>query len=165
MNKKINLLRAILIILLVIMFGTIFNFSDQDGEKSGSLSREVTENVTKNVKSIQKLEKSQKEKVLDKIEHFIRKLAHFSLYMVVGILTMSLVSTYDLKQIKRIGISLSVGVLYAATDELHQAFIPARTAAVGDVCIDSCGAVVGILFVMIVLKIAQKIKSRKMQKV
>ena len=44
MNKKINILRAILIILLLIMFGTIFNFSNQNGDKSGSLSREVTEN-------------------------------------------------------------------------------------------------------------------------
>lgn len=46
MNKKINILRAILIILLLIMFGTIFNFSNQNGDKSGSLSREVTEKVT-----------------------------------------------------------------------------------------------------------------------
>ena len=161
MNKKINIVRVILIILLVIMFGVIFNFSSQDGEKSGNLSREFTENVTKNVKSIQKLEKSEKEKILDEIEHFIRKLAHFSLYMVVGILTMSLASTYDWKPMKRIGISLMVGVLYAASDEIHQVFIPERAAAVGDVGIDACGVFVGILMVVVVLKIVRSIKNDK----
>ena len=60
MNKKINILRAILIILLLMMFETIFNFSNQNGEKSGSISREITEKVTKNIKAIQKLEKSEK---------------------------------------------------------------------------------------------------------
>lgn len=156
MTKKINLIRTILILLLIFLFVIIFHFSNQNGEKSGSLSRKVTENVTKNVKSIQKMEKSEKEKILDKIEHFIRKLAHFSLYMLVGILTMSLMSTYDLKQKNRIGISLLIGVLYATTDEIHQAFIPERTAAIGDIGIDSCGVIVGIWLIAILLNLMQE---------
>ena len=153
MNGKINILRAILIILLLIMFGTIFNFSNQNGEKSGSLSREVTEEVTKNINSIQKLEKSEKEKVLGKIEHYIRKLAHFSLYLIVGILTMSLMCTFDLKNVKRIFISLAIGVFYAMSDEFHQAFIPDRTASIFDVFIDSCGVFCGIILVYFCLKL------------
>ena len=102
MKAKINLLRAILIILLIALFSTIFNFSGQDGEKSGSLSREITESVTKDIKKIQQLETNKKEEVLDAVEHFIRKLAHFSLYTLVGILAMSLMSTYHLKKIKKI---------------------------------------------------------------
>ena len=157
MNIKINIVRAMLIILLISVFYTIFGFSNQDGEKSGGVSREITENVTKNVKSIQKLEKSEKEKVLDKIEHIIRKLAHFSLYTLVGILTMSLMSTYNLQQIKRVEISWIIGLIYAISDEIHQAFIPDRTAAVGDVLIDSCGVLFGILIVMVIFKIYIKL--------
>lgn len=161
MDAKINILRGILVILLMIMFSTIFNFSAQDGEESGSLSREITENVTKNVKSIQRMEKSKKEKTLDKIEHFIRKLAHFSLYTVVGILTMSLMSTYKLTQMKRLGISLGVGVIYAISDELHQMFIPDRSSSIIDVFIDSCGVFVGILVVVLGLKVIKRVVSRK----
>ena len=150
MNKKINILRAILIILLLIMFGTIFNFSNQNGDKSGSLSREVTEKVTQNINSIQKLEKSEKEKVLNKIEHHIRKLAHFSLYFTVGILAMSLMSTFDLKNIKRAEISLGISALYAVTDEFHQLFVPGRSGQVKDVLLDSCGAAVGLLILLLV---------------
>ena len=160
MNKKINILRAILIILLLIMFGTIFNFSNQNGDKSGSLSREVTEKVTQNINSIQKLEKSEKEKVLNKIEHHIRKLAHFSLYFTVGILTMSLMSTYDLKNIKRAGISLGISALYAVTDEFHQLFIQDRTSSVFDVLIDSSGAVTGIILTFLVIRLAKKILKK-----
>lgn len=161
MDAKINILRGILVILLMIMFSTIFNFSAQDGEESGSLSREITENVTKNVKSIQRMEKSKKEKTLDKIEHFIRKLAHFSLYTVVGILMMSLMSTYNLIQMKRLEISLGVGVIYAISDEFHQMFIPDRSSSIIDVFIDSCGVFVGILVVVLGLKVIKRVVSRK----
>lgn len=164
MRRKINILRAVLIVLLLIMFGTIFNFSNQDGEKSGSLSRKVTEDVTKNVKSIQKLEKSEKEKVLSKIEHYIRKMAHFSLYTAVGILTMSLMSTYDLKLKKRILISLAIGAFYAVSDEFHQIFIPKRTASIFDVGIDSCGVLTGIFIVILLLKIVRYINTRMCRK-
>ena len=90
---KINILRAILIFLLIILFIRIFNFSSQDGETSGNLSREVTETITKNIKAIQRLDKSKKEIVLDKIEHIVRKTAHFTLYTMVGILMMSLMTS------------------------------------------------------------------------
>ena len=159
MNGKINILRAMLIVLLLMMFGTIFNFSNQNGEKSGSLSREVTEIVTKNINFVQKLEKSEREKVLGKIEHYIRKLAHFSLYLVVGILTMSLMCTFGLKNVKRIFISLEIGTIYASTDEFHQLFIPDRTASIFDVLIDSCGVFVGIVVILGVVKIFNVIRN------
>lgn len=34
MDKKINILRVVLIMLLLFVFGIIFNFSNQNGEKS-----------------------------------------------------------------------------------------------------------------------------------
>jgi VanZ family protein len=37
------------------------------------------------------------------------------------------------------GVALSIVVLYAATDEFHQAFVPTRTAQVSDVFVDACG--------------------------
>ena len=156
---KIKILRAILIILLLGIFYIIFGFSGQEGEKSGSISRQITEAVTKNIKQIQTLEETQKEITLKKIEHIIRKLAHFSLYTVVGILMMSLMSTYNIEQIKRYGVSLGVGMIYAISDEIHQSFIPDRTPAVGDVFIDTCGVIFGIILVRVVMLIILKVKN------
>lgn len=38
---------------------------------------------------------------------------------------------------------LLVGILFAASDELHQAFVPRRTPSVGDFVADALGLVVG----------------------
>ena len=40
---------------------------------------------------------------------------------------------------------------YAATDEIHQLFVPERACAFADVCIDSCGAALGALIVGMVV--------------
>ena len=152
-DMKINILRATLIVLLITQMWVIFGFSGQNGDESGSISRKITEAVTKNISSVQNLEKEEKEKVLKKIEHIIRKLAHFSLYAVIGFLLMSLMSTYKLKQKNRILVSCSIGLLYAISDEIHQAFIPGRGPQIADVGIDFSGVVVGILISTLIIKI------------
>lgn len=154
---KVNIIRAILILLLLGTFFTIFGFSNQNGEKSGRLSQKVTEVITKNIKSVQNLDKEQRENVLHRMEKIIRKIAHFSIYTVVGLLLMGLMSTYQLKENNRISISLIIGVIYASTDEIHQAFIPARTAQMTDVIIDSMGVLLGILCAWLITKLLRKI--------
>ena len=158
---KINILRAVLIVMLLGTFYIIFGFSNQDAEQSSSVSRQVTETVTKDVKKIQKLEPTEKEKVLSQIEHIIRKIAHFSLYTVVGILIMSLMSTYNIKQKTRYKASLSTGIIYAISDEIHQSFTPGRSPMVGDVFIDTCGVIFGIIIVKTCMGIITKVQNKK----
>lgn len=159
MNIKINILRAVLIILLLANLWIIFGFSNQNGEESGTISRKITEAITKNIKSIQNLEITQKEKVLSKIEHIVRKLAHFSLYTSVGFLTMSLMLTYRFINKQRIILSLCIGITYAITDEIHQMYVPNRGPSLGDVLIDTTGVIFGITIVIIGIKVLKKIKS------
>ena len=156
--SKINIIRAILIILLLATFVRIFCFSNQNGTKSSGVSRKVTEIVTSNIKKVQNMSKNERELFLEHTEKIIRKLAHFSIYTVVGLLMMSLMNTYKLKQSKRIWISLIVGVLYASSDEIHQYFVPGRACQFRDVMIDSCGALFGIAVIIILKKIVNKIK-------
>lgn len=153
---KINILRITLIMLLLLQMWIIFGFSNQNGDESGSISRKITEIITKNIKSIQGLEKDEKEKTLKRIEHIVRKIAHFSLYTVVGILLMSLMSTYKIKQVNRICISGVIGLLYAISDEIHQAFIPGRGPKIGDVGIDFSGVITGILIAILIVNIINK---------
>ncbi len=148
---KINVLRAILIFLLITQMWIIFGFSNQDGETSGSISRKITEIITKNISAIQNLPKDEKQIVLKRIEHIVRKLAHFSIYAVIGFLLMSLMSTYKIKQKNRICISAIIGLLYAISDEIHQAFIPGRGPLVSDVFIDSSGVIMGIFIAYIII--------------
>lgn len=157
---KINIIRIVLFILILTTFITIFRFSSQDGQTSSSLSKEVTENVTKRINKIQNLEETERKNVLSRIEKIIRKIAHFSLYAIVGILLMSLACTYEFTEFKRGGISFLIGLMYACLDELHQFFISERSAQITDVMIDSMGVLFGILLVMLIYKIYTSRKEK-----
>lgn len=71
----------------------------------------------------------------------IRKAAHISEYFILYILLYNVLKNYMYS--KKIIIYSIIGVvLYAASDELHQYFIPGRSAEIKDVFIDSCGGIV-----------------------
>lgn len=160
MKNKINILRIILIILLIGTFGLIFGFSNQNSKESSGISKKVTEVITKPIKSIQEKPEQEREIILERIESVVRKLAHFSIYTVVGLLLMALCTTYKLKEMNRISISLIIGVIYASLDEIHQCFTPGRGPQVTDVIIDTMGVLLGILLVMLVIKLYTKISIK-----
>lgn len=151
--------------LLAITFIVIFNFSNEDSIKSGNTSKKITNEITKNIDSIQKLDKVEKTKELDRIESIIRKIAHFSLYTLVGILLMAICSTYNLNEIIRIIISLLSGIVYAISDEIHQMFIAGRTAKPTDVFIDTLGVILGIVITMLILKITSNRNKKEKSKI
>jgi len=149
---KINIIRIILIISLIGVFSVIFGFSSQDAEKSGGISEKIIQILTKNIKTIQEMPELEKEEILSRIESIIRKIAHFSIYTVVGLLLMALASTYNIDEMSRISISLITGLLYASSDEIHQCFTPGRGPMITDVIIDTMGILFGILLVMVCMK-------------
>lgn len=150
---KKNVIRLILIILLVGTFYIIFGFSSQDGEKSGGLSRKVTQIIVENIFHLSDDINMQ---YMEQMETIIRKLAHFSIYTIVGLLLMGLVSTYKIDEMKRIYISMIVGIVYATSDEIHQAFIPDRAAKLTDVMIDTFGVALGVTIILLVVKLVKK---------
>lgn len=157
--NKINILRIILIILLLCTFFIIFGFSSQNGEQSGGISRKVTEIILKASSNYNKLEEEEKEIILHRTESIIRKVAHFSIYTVVGFLLMGLLSTYKIKDKWRLIMTISIGILYAISDEFHQSFSPGRSPKVTDVYIDTLGVIVGALLVILIRMIYKKIKK------
>ena len=158
---KINILRCILVLFLFCTFGMIFNFSNQDSEKSGSASQKVTEAITKDIKSIQKLNKDEKAKVIDQIENIIRKIAHFSLYALVGFLLMSLLITYNINEKNKIISTVTIGAIYAISDEFHQSFVSGRSGQVSDVFLDTLGVSVGSIFILLIIKLVNKFRKNK----
>ena len=60
------------------------------------------------------------------------------------------------------GISaVAVAVLYAATDEIHQLFVPGRAGRFSDVCIDTLGAVIWLLLFTALRKLWEMIAKRR----
>ena len=149
-KKNLIFKRVLFLIMLAIAFYVIFNFSAQDGEVSGSLSGKVTEFIVELVSKIKTMDINQKLHWINKLEPIVRKLAHFGVYTVVGFSIMGFMCTFDIKNIIKFITSLSIGIVYAVSDEIHQYFIPGRNANVLDVCIDSLGVLTGI-FILITL--------------
>ena len=159
--NKVKLKRYILIILIIINCVIIFNFSSEKAEQSNESSGRVVNVVVELVAKTRNLSNEKKELLKEQIVKPIRKTAHFSVYASLGALVYLYVFTFSGKNKKKIWISLGLAFLYACSDEIHQYFVPGRSCEFGDVCIDLCGAMCGILIVYVVYLINRKVKNRE----
>lgn len=67
----------------------------------------------------------------------LRKLAHAAEYAVLGALLA--------RATGRAGIAFAVGILYAASDEVHQSFVAGRMGSPLDVALDAVGVASGVI--------------------
>lgn len=81
----------------------------------------------------------------DALHFYVRKAAHVTEYAVLGILALRALRGMLCVRPRRLAVAAwTFATAFAATDELHQVFVPGRTAKATDVLIDSCGAAAGI---------------------
>ena len=146
--NKVKILRVVLIILIILWTCLIFLFSSQDGSESSGFSRKVVEFFIKDPE------------IVNKVEPYARKVAHFSEYGIGGVLFISLFSTYEWTDKRKIFTSIFLGVWYAIMDEVHQLMVPGRNGALKDVYIDSLGIVTGVIGMLIIIKIFELIKTK-----
>ena len=151
-KNKVKILRIFLLIIIAIWAFVVFNFSSQDGGDSSGLSRKVVEFFIKN------------EEVINKVEPYVRKVAHFSEYGLGGVLFISLFSTYNWTERKQITISILLGIWYAITDEVHQLMVPGRHGAIFDVYLDTLGFATGVLAMLLLIKLVKIYKHNKKEK-
>ncbi|HEX3626814.1 MAG TPA: VanZ family protein [Verrucomicrobiae bacterium] len=85
---------------------------------------------------------------MESIHHFFRKCCHVFEYAVFGFLVFRAVNQsrnpLPAWSWPRVGGALLVVFLFAASDEIHQIFVPMRTPRVLDVIIDTSGGALGI---------------------
>ena len=156
---KTIIIRIILILLILINCYIIFGFSSQNSDKSTSISLKVSRFIIDIV--YKKESQNIKEYKAKSIEHVIRKLAHFSIYTCLGILVILLLNTYNISKTKKIVSSIIFGILYATSDEIHQSFIPGRSAEFTDVLIDTTGIIFGICIIFIICNWFDKRRESK----
>ena len=83
---------------------------------------------------------------IDRIHAVIRKLGHFTEYFIFGWLLWRALRSHDAMPSRRLALSIVITLLYAASDEWHQSFVPSRTSSMIDVLIDTIGSICGISF-------------------
>lgn len=160
MNGKV-ITRTIFLILMIVNCIIIFIFSNQNGEESGNLSGSILKDIIDVLPNTKELDESEKEILVEKFQVVIRKGAHFSIYTLLGFLTMGFVNTFNIDNKKKVIFSFLFGVLYAVTDEIHQLFSSGRTAKLLDVGIDSLGVIFGILIISLIIYLINRKKDKK----
>lgn len=156
-----NFIRIFSLILLLFTFVQIYKFSDQDGNSSGELSRKVVRKAINIFPYTKNLSLETKEKIVERSQPIIRKLAHFTIYTFVGIFIMSFISTYKLHLKYKFLISILVGLTYAISDEYHQSLIPGRGPSAVDVIIDTAGVIFGIILVLIIISVFKALTAKE----
>lgn len=155
MNKE-NIIRLILIVLILTNCIIIFRFSSEKSEQSDVSSGRVIETIVNLNPKTKNLSEVEKEQIKEKIVVPVRKTAHFTIYTSLGILSFGLLATFKIKDYQKIFGSLLFAFLYACTDEIHQLFVAGRSGEFRDVCIDTCGALFGIIIVYFLYKILRE---------
>lgn len=161
-------MKKVIAILLVFMFaGGMYYFSSQDGTTSSKQSNKVVEIIDEiRDKVTLKDEKiiSIKDKVFNKLKQYgtkryvVRKLAHFSIYLCIGIAMAYLIYLFTKRILISSFLAFILTVIYAYYDEFRQLSVIGRSGSLKDVFIDSLGAFTGILIFTI---LAGGIKSIK----
>lgn len=142
MLKRILLWVATVLWLLV-----IFSFSAQNATNSAELSHQITEKIVKSTTGVQQTPENEIETVVKNAHAGIRKLAHFFLYLVLGVLSVNLCLCYIGSFWRASAIAFCGSSLYALSDEVHQFFVPGRSFLVTDILLDSISVLLGVFLV------------------
>ncbi len=96
------------------------------------------------------------------VHHLLRKAAHAIEFAVLGFLfVVDIYLWFAPGKIILVLMSLIPGCLYAASDEIHQYYVPGRSCELGDVIIDSVGVAAGVICAMIVIFIVKRISEKR----
>jgi len=139
-SKKINRRACLLWLLTLLWTALLFVFSGQSAQDSARLSGGLTQWLLDWL-SFPGLP-------ADQLEHILRKLAHFCMFGVEGLLVQ-----LSLRSVLRgrggIAPAAAICLIVAGLNEFHQTFFAGRSAQLSDVALDFVGALLGMLLALL----------------
>ena len=143
--------RVLLTALTVTVMTLIFFFSTEPAEQSDRTSGRIAMLVIHAVyPEYDRYPEKEQRKVYDDIQFLVRKAAHFTEYLVLGIMIRLCIESWFGKKRFLNTTGWVYGTLYACTDELHQLLTDGRSGQWQDVLLDSCGVLAGILITALI---------------
>jgi VanZ family protein len=145
--------KIVLVSLTILWMITIFLFSNQGSTKSTEKSNSFVVNTIVRVYKL--FDNNVTDEEINNIIEFwevpVRKTAHFTEFLILGILVFL---TFRAFEIKNIYWMILLCFIYACSDEIHQLFVVGRDGNIIDVLIDCFGSIIAIL-------VLNKLKERK----
>lgn len=152
--------KLVLWILVIICMATIFLFSSQEAQESSKVSVGFIASVIRffNVKDV--FSETQIQEISISFNNIVRTGAHFMIYGVLGFLVALLLGEYKVFGVKQISYSVLWSLAYSCTDEIHQSFVPGRSAQISDIVTDTLGALSGAVFALVISIAIKKLKKK-----
>ncbi|MCI8483892.1 MAG: VanZ family protein [Lachnospiraceae bacterium] len=149
--------------LVILWMTVIFAFSAQTAQESSQISQSTAYRIAKWQNRFREQEKSEKEleEQAEKMQFVIRKGAHMSEYALLAILLILHLGCYGYSRKRILLLAWGGAVCYAASDEFHQLFVPGRAGRWTDVCIDSLGALAGVMFTEVLRRFVQRKRKKQ----
>lgn len=152
-------LRFFLWLAVALCAAAIFMFSGESASASTGTSDGFTRRALSLVSdSFRNMSDDGQERIIRGLSHFVRKTAHFCVYFSLGFLVSLVLSTYFNSRRKNIIFSTLLCAVYAASDELHQYFVPGRACMLRDVLLDTTGSLCGIIVIILIISAVRKRK-------
>lgn len=144
--KKIGW-RIVITTITALWMTLIFSFSGQNGSVSSGVSNSFIERTIVKVYHIfdNECTLEEEKEIIDTFSFPIRKLAHFSVYFVLGMLSFFIMRAFDIER-DFLYFAILFCFLFAMSDEIHQLFVMGRSGQFKDVLIDTFGSLISILF-------------------
>lgn len=157
-NKRMKIITGVLV---AIWMAVVFAFSNEPSVQTQSTSGNVTEKIVNIISKVVNIPEEKKENTIQRLNPYIRKIAHYLLYTLGGIFIIISMNQYNtLSENKKIIISLIIGIVYSISDEIHQYFIRGRACQIIDVYLDSLGIATGVFLVLFFIKIYENNKFK-----
>lgn len=146
---------CIYVFMTLFCMAVIFAFSAQNANESQALSDGFLLKI---------LSVFHMKEFMEHYEILIRKLAHFFLYFVLGV--SAVLMFYEIENLRKATNSAPnsafvLSIIYAASDEIHQYFVPGRSMQFSDVVLDSAGALSAIIFIVAIRKLVFKQREER----
>ncbi|MBR5472968.1 MAG: VanZ family protein [Clostridia bacterium] len=156
--KNAKKARVVFILLLALWMLVIFVMSAQPAEQSSQLSGGIVSSIIAAIcRNFDTLSLQQQADITSVITLIVRKTAHFSEYFILGALVSLTTLTFSKINYKlKFLLSVMFCVIYAASDEIHQFFVPGRACRFGDVFIDTAGSIIAITLIMMIYKLKNR---------
>ncbi|MBU5337205.1 VanZ family protein [Intestinibacter bartlettii] len=160
MKKRAKMI--ILTIIIILWMAFIFSMSAKNSTQSANISGGFIYNILNTFfAKFRGIDKTTQDSIVEGLQFIVRKGAHFSAYAILGGLCFIDLTVLDkFKSKNNFIIAFIIVALYATSDEIHQYFVPGRSCELRDVMIDSCGALTGIIIVIVFSKLIKKLKQR-----
>ena len=144
MKKRSSTIAGVLALLWMCV---IFSFSAQGKEESSAVSEAFSYRMisTSNAFFHWNIDEEELQRIAAIMESGIRKAAHMTEFGILSVLIYIWLEKWQMQMVSRAGLTVFLTMLYAASDELHQRFVPGRAGMLRDVLIDSAGAFLGVV--------------------